>query len=163
MKHPARWGRLAAGLLLLAGCAGDPPPPSNGESAPPFQLTSLTGHPAGLPRPGAVVVLHFWADSCPFCESELRALAPVHERWQPRGLSVLAVNVGQDRATAQAFLDRLGIGYETLLDQEGVVARRYGVIGLPTTFVVGRDGRLAGRILGEATPATFEAMLAPLL
>lgn len=157
-----RWWPLW--LLLLVGCGGgETPGPLNGMPAPPFQLATLGGERAGLPRPGEVVVVRFWADWCPFCASEMRALGPVYERLRPRGLTLLAVNVRQDPATARAFIDKLGVDYQTLLDEDGAVARRYGVRGLPTTFLIGRDGRLLGRILGESSAAAFEAMVTPLL
>ena len=50
-----------------------------------------------------------------------------------------------------------------LLDEDGDVARAYGVIGLPTTFFVDREGRLASRILGESTPEVFERIVGELL
>ncbi len=160
----SRLAWVGLGLLLLAACGGDGPPvPLTGEPAPPFQLTRLSGGQGGLPRPGEVVAVRFWADWCPFCASEMLALGPVYDRLRPRGLTILAVNVRQDPATARAFMAKLGVSYETLLDEDGAVARRYGVRGLPTTFLIGRDGRLMGRIAGESSAAAFEAMVEPLL
>ena len=53
--------------------------------------------------------------------------------------------------------------YDTLLDHDGEVARRYGVIGLPTTFMIDRNGRLHARIIGESTPEVFETLIKELL
>lgn len=161
VRRPLLW-RIWC-LLILWGCSSEAPMPVNGEPAPPFQLNTLTGERAGLPRPGEVVAVRFWADWCPFCASEMLALGPVYDRLRPRGLTILAVNVRQDQATATAFLAKLGVSYETLLDEDGAVARRYGVRGLPTTFLIGRDGRLMGRILGESSAEVFEALVEPLL
>ena len=76
---------------------------------------------------------------------------------------ILAINVRQDRDTAQKFISKLNISYDTLLDVEGEVARLYGVMGLPTTFFVERDGRLRSRILGESTPEVFEQIIKEML
>jgi thiol-disulfide isomerase/thioredoxin len=112
---------------------------------------------------GKVVAVRFWADWCPFCETEMEAIEPVYRRYRDQGLVILAINVRQDRATAQAFVDKLNISYQTLLDTRGDVARAYGVMGLPTTFIIDRDGRLYSRIIGESTPQLLEKIVRELL
>jgi cytochrome c biogenesis protein CcmG/thiol:disulfide interchange protein DsbE len=154
---------LALLLLIASGCSDQAPRPVTGAPAPIFSLPALGGGQAGLPRPGEVVAVRFWADWCPFCEGEMRALEPVYQRLKQRRFTLLAVNVRQDEATARTFVQNIGATYTCLLDREGEVARRYGVSGLPTTFFVDRQGRLAGRILGEATPEVFAAMAEKLL
>jgi len=110
-----------------------------------------------------VVAIRYWADWCPFCESEMNQLEPVYRKYRDQGLVILAINVRQDRDTAKEFISRLNVSYDTLLDVEGEVARLYGVMGLPTTFFVERDGRLRSRILGESTPETFEQIVEDML
>jgi peroxiredoxin len=112
---------------------------------------------------GQIVVIRFWADWCPFCESEMRSIEPVYRAYKEQGLRLLAINVRQDAKTAAAFVEPLGISYEVLLDEDGDVARAYGVSGLPTTFFLDRQGRLATRILGESTPEVFEQVVKGLL
>ncbi len=150
-------------LLFLSACADDAPRLINGDPAPTFRLPSLSGGELGLPQAGKVAAVRFWADWCPFCESEMQSIEPVFQQLRERGLVILAVNVRQDRHTAQAFMDKLEVSYDVLLDQEGAVARAYGVTGLPTTIIIDRDGRLAGRILGESTPEVFTGMVEKLL
>lgn len=156
---------LLLASLLLAGCGGEPPQIAPGETPPPFTLPALEGHAVALPADvqGHVVVVRFWADWCPFCKSEMRSIEPVYQRYQDQGLRLLAVNVRQDAETAAAFVEPLGISYEVLLDGDGSVARAYGVSGLPTTFFLDRQGRLATRILGESTPQVFEQIVKDLL
>lgn len=160
---------LAALLLLaglwLSGCGGETVQLTQGEPPPPFELTTLDGGSLALPTDlqGQVVVVRFWADWCPFCESEMRSIEPVYQRYRDQGLRLLAVNVRQDTETAAAFVKPLGISYEVLLDGDGAVARAYGVSGLPTTFFLDRQGRLATRILGESTPEVFERVVKGLL
>ena len=162
--------RARAVLLLLAGtllgaCGDEPPQLTKGEPTPPFELSTLGGPPVALPAGlrGQVVAVRFWADWCPFCESEMRSIEPVYQRFRNQGLRLLAINVRQDRETAAAFVEPLGISYEVLLDPDGAVARSYGVSGLPTTFFLDREGRLAARILGESTPEVFEQVVRELL
>lgn len=150
-------------LFFLAACSEQAPRLLNGDPAPAFALRTLSGNSLGLPQYGKVVAVRFWADWCPFCASEMQAIEPVYQKYRERGLVILAINVRQDRDTAQSFMDELGVSYEALLDGDGEVARGYGVIGLPTTFFVDRDGRLAGRILGESTAKVFAQMVVKLL
>jgi cytochrome c biogenesis protein CcmG, thiol:disulfide interchange protein DsbE len=152
-------------LGLLAGC-GDQRTTvvANGEPAPAFQLERLTGGQTALADlRGDVVALRFWADWCPFCRREMGDLEPVYRRLHGQGLEILAVNVGQDRGRVERFVERLGISYPTVLDPDSAVARRYGVIAIPVTYFIDRDGIVRGRILGESDAATFERMALPLL
>ena len=164
----APWARpllLLLAIALLSACGDEPLQLTKGEPTPPFELGTLEGPAIALPADlrGQVVAVRFWADWCPFCESEMRSVEPVYQRYGDQGLRLLAINVRQDRDTAAAFVEPLGISYEVLLDPDGAVARSYGVSGLPTTFFLDRQGRLAARILGESTPEVFEQVVRELL
>ena len=146
--------------LILTGCGDSITHPVQGDAAPPFELRDLDGNLVRFPDDfrGATVAVRFWADWCPFCESEMRALEPVFRRHNEE-MTILAVNVRQSHEKAAAFVAKLGISYPTLLDEQGEVARTYGVTGLPMTFFV--DGRavLQRKILGESTPEMFERLI----
>ena len=152
---------LTVFTLLVAGCGEESVQLANGQPAPQFSLQQLEGGATRFPEDyaGKVVALRFWADWCPFCESEMVALEPVYRKYRDQGLVILAINVRQDRETARKFIAKLNISYDVLLDLEGEVARRYGVLGLPTTFFVDREGILRKRILGESTPELFEQIV----
>lgn len=152
-------------ISLLTGCGDDSVQLSNGQAAPAFELQQIPAGTVNFPADyrDNIVALRFWADWCPFCESEMKALEPVYQKYQQQGLVVLAINVRQDRNTAQQFMDKLSVSYPAVLDSEGEVARVYGVMGLPTTFLVNRQGLLQQRILGESTPQVFEQVVQELL
>jgi cytochrome c biogenesis protein CcmG, thiol:disulfide interchange protein DsbE len=155
---------LLALLALLAGCRSERTTVANGELAPPFELELLTGGTVALDDlRGQVVALRFWADWCPFCRREMRELEPLYQQLREQGLEILAVNVGQDRDRVERFVGRVNHSYPTLLDPDSAIARRYGVIAIPVTFFIDREGVVRGRILGESDAATFERMAAPLL
>jgi peroxiredoxin len=146
-------------LVLLAACsAGQRVTLATGEPAPAFDSQRLDGTPMRFPADltGRPVVIRFWADWCRYCEGEMRDIDAVLRRHPDSAIVVLAVNAGQDRTTAAAFVAKLGIGYPALLDEDAQIARRYGVAGLPTTFFVGRDGRVAAKQVGEMSAAAFE-------
>ncbi len=152
--------------LMLGGCGEEAlPPPENNQPVPSFQAVTLAGVRVAVPAgyAGRVLAIRFWADWCPYCRKEMAELQPVYARLRGRGLEILAVNVAQDRDTVRRFIAPLGIGYPVLLDPEGAVARGYGVKALPVTWLVDRRGVLRGKIVGEATPAVFEARVSELL
>lgn len=64
---------------------------------------------------------------------------------------------GQDRATVDAFMKKLGVGYPAALDEDSKIAKRYGVVGLPTTFLIDGQGIVRGKIVGEADAAILSA------
>ncbi|MEW8626251.1 MAG: TlpA disulfide reductase family protein [Candidatus Thiodiazotropha sp.] len=152
-------------LASLGACQSDSSALIKGEQPPAFQLQDLDGNPLNLPQDfeGKVVVIRFWADWCPFCETEMQSIEPVYQAYQSKGLVILALNVRQDRETAAAFIEKLNISYPVLLDREGEVARQYGVIGLPTTFILDRKGRLHTRIIGESTAELFARIVGELI
>lgn len=152
--------------LLLAACGGEAPPRLNtGDAAPAFKAVRLDGTTIDFPAAfaGSPVVLRFWADWCKFCEPEMRLIDTVRQRHAERGLAVLAVNAGQDRATVAAFMQKLGVGYPAALDENSKIAKSYGVVGLPTTFLIDGRGIVRGKIVGEADATMFERHIKVLL
>lgn len=145
--------------VLLAACSGDPPAKLNvGDTAPRFQTVRLDGAPAQFPAAwaGRPVVIRFWADWCRFCEGEMKAIESVWQRHRATGLEVIAINAGQDRKTADAFIAKIGVTYPVLLDERSKIAKSYGVVGLPTTYFVDAKGVVRAKLIGEADEATFE-------
>ena len=65
-----------------------------------------------------------------------------------QGLTVLLVDIAEDRATVARAVAERGYTAPVLLDSDGRVSGEYGVRGTPTVFVIGRDGRLLGRAIG---------------
>ncbi len=158
--------QLPCGLLwlaLLVGC--ESPAPQLNAPAAAFTLNLLNGGPVRFPDQyrGQVVAVHFWAAWCPYCLSEMAALEPIYRQRRDQGLRLLAINIMEDPDAVRAFVQKLGLSFEVLLDPEGEVMRRYGVMGLPATFMVDRQGIIRRRIMGESTPEIFEAAIKDLL
>ena len=86
----------------------------------------------------------------------MKAIENVFLRHQAKGLTILAVNAGQDKKTVDTFMQKIGVSYPALLDEQSTIARSYGVIGLPTTFFIDAGGVVRAKIIGEADEATFE-------
>lgn len=152
-------------LILVVGCDQEPLAIKINTPAPAFTLERLDGSRVRFPEQyrGKVIALRFWADWCPYCHAEMKALEPVYRQYRDRGLVILAVNVVQPPETVQAFVQKLDISYEVLLDQQGAVMRQYQVMGLPVTFIVDQQGTVRARIIGESTPEAFTQAIAGLL
>ena len=130
-----------------------------GARAPGFELATLDGDTTSLDSyEGQVVLLNFWATWCPPCVHEMPSMERLYQQLRARGFVVLGVSVdvdpgepdanGRVQGIVREYVDRLGVTFPILLDPEGGVEDVYNVSGLPTTYVIGRDGRIEGRIVG---------------
>ena len=152
-------------VALITACGSELPAIKNGVPAPAFTLERLDGASIRFPEQyqGQVVALRFWADWCPYCHSEMQALEPMYRQYRDRGLVILAINVMQPPETVQKFVKDINISYETLLDRQGEVMRRYQVMGLPVTYLIDRQGVVRARIIGESTPDVLTQAISGLL
>jgi thiol-disulfide isomerase/thioredoxin len=106
---------------------------------------------------GKPVLVNVWASWCPGCNDEaadLAAFARAHSEVQ-----VLGVDVQDARSDARAFYRRWGWRHPSISDPQGVLASRLGLQGLPSTFVLDEDHRVAARIVGASDRAGFEDAL----
>lgn len=115
---------------------------------------------------GRVVILNFWATWCLECRPEMPVFERLHRELMPHGLSVIGINAREKSAAVRVYAKKLGLTFPLLLDPKGTINTAYGVIGLPTTFLIGRDGRPVGLAIGprdwdgKPARALIEALLA---
>jgi peroxiredoxin len=134
--------------------------------APDFTLPDLVGTPVSLQGyRGKLVLLNFWATWCIPCREEMPAMEQLHRRFQAQGLAILAIDFRENAATVTAFVDQHHLTFTVLRDQDGSVFRAYSVMGLPTTYLIGRDGTLLARGVGgrDWTRAEGQALIHELL
>jgi len=148
---------LALALALPVTARG---PLSAGDSAPPFTLRDMSGRAISLDSfRGRPVVLHFWATWCPHCVKEMPLLEEMARAHGERS-AILCVNLAEKKKKVAAYLQESHLTLPVLLDARGNVAQAYGVIALPTTIVVGADGRIRGEIaMGSLTREGLEEWL----
>ena len=118
-----------------------------------FEWTSLDGQTLRLSTyRGKVVVVNFWATWCPPCREEMPALQRVAAS-EP-DVVVLEVDLMEPGDKARSFLDSLGLDrLQPVLDSDGATTRRYGVLTLPSTFFVDKDGVIRHLELRQMTEA----------
>lgn len=158
--------RLLPALLVLllpalGGCSGDGEarertlPPVPGNPAPAWEGESLDGTVVALADlEGEVVVLNIWATWCAPCIREMPGLEALHRHFDGEGLRVLGASVdrGSARQEVASFVEELDVTFTILLDPDQRVMSRFRTIGVPETFLIGRDGVIAHRWIGEFDP-----------
>ena len=128
----------------------------DGRPAPGFEMPGLDGRTISLvDYRGHVVVLNFWATWCAPCRLEAPALEAASADYGGRGVRFIGVNYRDDAAAARAYEGEFGITYPSAYDPAGTLAFDYELIGLPTTFIIGRDGQIQYRFVGYLTAAVL--------
>lgn len=129
-------------------------------------LDTLRGRPVDLTRlRGKVVLVNFWATWCPPCVEEIPSLQRLYRQLKPRGLEILAVDVGETVETMEAFLADKPVDFPVLMDTDGDALRRWGIYAFPTTLVLDRRHRIRYAVFGAFDWSSQEVIdaLAPLL
>ncbi len=119
--------------------------------APDFTLPSLDGNQIQLSQyRGKVVLLNFFAIWCVPCQREFPLIEKLYKKYQDKGFVVLAVSLDRDTPEAvKAFVEELHLTFPVVLDPERHLMKMYRVMGLPTTYLISRQGKLLGLIVGE--------------
>jgi cytochrome c biogenesis protein CcmG, thiol:disulfide interchange protein DsbE len=142
--------------LLTLGCGEDAVPRGVvvGNPAPAFAASDLAGGDVALEDlDGRLVLLNVWATWCPPCRYEIPALQELHERHAADGLDVVGVSIDSrgERENVRTFLEGYGVTYSIWLDPAERVTSTFRTQGVPTTFLIGRDGTLLWRHVGPVT------------
>jgi len=116
--------------------------------APALKLPDLQGGTVDLADlRGRVVLINFWATWCPPCRKEFPSLGRARALFTPETFEVIAINVEEEPEAVRAFAG--DASFPVLLDGESRVVMSWPVKGLPTSFLVDRQGRLAYSLTGE--------------
>ena len=112
---------------------------------------------------GDVVILNFWASWCLACRDEHPALGEVSSRYAGTDVHFFGVLYNDTPGNGREWLDRMGpVSYPSLIDPGARTAINYGLYGVPETFFIGRDGRVAYKHIGPVTPSLLEEKIAAL-
>jgi len=124
-------GLLLATVSLLAAPASP--------AAPAFDLAD---------HAGKVVVLDFWASWCVPCRRSFPWLNAMQAKYADRDLVVIGVNLDMERADAERFLQEVPAAFRIVYDDEQALARRFEVVAMPSSYLIGRDGKVIAQHMG---------------
>ena len=127
-----RWLTLAWLLLAMTTASATTPAPA--VAAPPWPLLET--------YKGKVVLVDFWASWCSPCLQSFPWMNELQQRHSKDGFVVLAVNMDQDRALADAFLKKTVVGFRIEYDPQGTIAQKFEVQAMPTSFLIDRSGKV---------------------
>lgn len=155
--RPIAWALV--GTLALAGPALAQAPQSidtfqlsryTPDTRPPaFRGRTVDGQSVTLAElRGRVILLNFWASWCLECRPEMPVLERLHRELAPQGLTVMGVNARESVTAVRDYAKELGLTFALVLDLNGDIGKAYGVIGIPTTFLIARDGRAVALAVG---------------
>ncbi|HKJ71620.1 MAG TPA: TlpA disulfide reductase family protein [Gammaproteobacteria bacterium] len=156
---PAAHAQEAPGLQRVEGRPPAPDFAREGLDGKTYRLSDLRGK---------VVLINFWASWCPPCRQEIPSMQRLYEDLQGQPFQVLAVNVGEREPTVFSFargeLDT-ELTFPILLDPDAGVIDKYPAKGLPTSFLVDRQGRIAYKAVGgrDMTSDAFAGTVRKLL
>lgn len=124
------------------------------DTPPDFELTTLDGDSVKLSDLiGKKVMLNFWASWCGPCKAEMPHMQAYYEKHQDEeDFEIIAVNLTTSERNGREgivdFVDAYGLTFPIPLDEDGKVGENYSVISIPTTYMLGTDGRIAQKIIG---------------
>jgi cytochrome c biogenesis protein CcmG/thiol:disulfide interchange protein DsbE len=168
------WGRIAAwsgliALLVLIGAAmfirflGNA---AQGDKAPFVNLTTFDGQQITYAElKGKVIVLNFWASWCNPCEDEAADLEAAWRYYKDSGQVVfIGIDYADTDREAKAYLDRFDITYLNGPDLGGKMSQAYRIRGVPETYIIDQNGRIANTMIGPFTSLSqIQGMIDPLL
>jgi peroxiredoxin len=114
---------------------------------------------------GQVLVVNFWYAGCAPCQAEAATLKTLADQYTGKGVQFVGVNVRDEAGEAKPFEEKFGVPYPSILDQANHGAVELAFAGsiqpnaTPTTLVIGKKGRVIGRMLGQADPSILNALI----
>ena len=132
--------------------------------APAISLTDIEGKRLDLADyKGKVVVLDFWATWCGPCRVEIPGLIEMQSKYAHQGFSVIGISFDDEAEPVVQFYKDFKMNYPVAIGNERLGELYGGVLGLPTTFVIGRDGRIYARHMGATDDSVIEGEVEQLL
>jgi cytochrome c biogenesis protein CcmG/thiol:disulfide interchange protein DsbE len=143
------FSRLHSRCLVIALCLAIPASALAVEPIGELKMRQLNGNPFSLDSlKGQVVVLDFWASWCVPCRTSFPFLDALNAKYESRGLRVVGLTLEENDEAIRAFLEAVPVRFPVVRDPSGHAGEAFGVVAMPTTFLLDPDGRIAARFEG---------------
>ncbi|MCH2450830.1 MAG: TlpA family protein disulfide reductase [Gracilimonas sp.] len=131
-----------------------------------FEVTLLSGETFRLSgQKGNVVLMNIWATWCPPCREETPELEELYRKYKNEGYVTLGVSIDeQGESVVRPFMEEFNVTYPMYIDTDGTVMDKYGpTMGIPTTYIIGRQGKLRYFAVGAVSKKELEPRIKELL
>lgn len=153
--------RGALCLALLLSALGLPAGSKDKEPAPRFSATTTTGEKfTNDSIKGKVVLLEFWTTWCGFCADEAAFVDKIGKELAPKGLLLLAIDVGESKKTVKKYLEQHPRDCKIVLMEDTNLAAMYQATVYPIYVAIDRDGFIAGTQRGAGGEAALRRLIA---
>lgn len=133
-------------------------------AAPQFSLQDIDGKPLSLANyQGKVVLLNFWATWCTPCRGEIPQFVEFQNTLGPQGLQLIGISMDDEAKPVHEFYQQFKMNYPVAIGSANLAESYGGVLGLPVTFLIGRDGRIAAKYIGATDLAALQQKIQSLL
>jgi peroxiredoxin len=158
---------LAIGVLSCSGCgpgggSSAPAPVAGTKAAPEFTLPDIRGEQVKLADfAGKVLLVDFWATWCAPCKEEIPMFKELHQNYGEQGFAIIAIS-DENAEIVKQFVEAREIPYTNLVDP-GEISQLYGVVSLPTAFLVDAEGKIVEEFRGTKPRRILETRIRDLL
>jgi peroxiredoxin len=140
------------------------PPGSVGSTASAFALKDVDGKPLNLADyRGKVVLLDYWATWCVPCRSEIPHFVEFQDQYASQGFQVMGISMDDGPQPVQDFYKQFKMNYPVAMGTTQLAESYGGILGLPVTFLIGRDGKIAAKYVGLTETSVIQQKLESLL
>ncbi|MEW6102946.1 MAG: TlpA disulfide reductase family protein [bacterium] len=133
-------------------------------NGPDFTLPTIDGETLTLSElSGKVIILDFWATWCPPCRMEIPDFIQLYSQYKDKGLLIIGLSLDESPDNVRQFKEKMGINYPIVMGNQKVTEDFGGIRGIPTTFIIDREGNIETKIVGYRSKEVFEKEIDSLL
>lgn len=153
---------LLLASALASGCQGSKGPTvSKGSVLPGISLPATDGRQLNIPgdMKGDLTVLLFWSQGCHYCKKEMPLIEPLYRKYRERGFSFVAIHMGPGMEASREMKEEMGLSFPIAVDESSSLGKRYGIVSVPTMFVLDRNGIVLEKVLGGLGAGDLEKLI----